>query len=135
MNRTASQTFALIVGIAYLLVGVVGFFVTGFDNFAGRTYGDEVIIFPVNPLHNVVHLALGAVWIVSSAREDRARQVNVLFGAVLGLVTILGAFGVLRFLAIESFGSPDNFLHLITAALALYFGTADSGLTEARPTD
>ena len=124
MRRTTGQTFALIFGIIYVLIGVLGFIVTGFDDFAGRTYGDQLVIFPVNPLHNLVHLALGVLWLASAGSPDRARQANMLIGGVLGLVTILGAIGVLRFLAIESFGSPDNFLHLITAALSLYFATA-----------
>lgn len=131
MRRTSAQNFALVFGIVYLLIGVLGFPVTGFDDFAGKTYNDELLIFPVNPLHNLVHLALGAWWVVSAGRHDRARQANVLIGGILGLVTILGAFGVLRFLAIESFGSPDNFLHLVTAALSLYFGTAGAEAAEA----
>jgi hypothetical protein len=126
VRRTTGQNFALIFGIIYVLIGVLGFIVAGFDDFAGRTYDDQVVIFPVNPLHNLVHLALGALWLASAGSPDRARQANLLIGGVLGLVTILGALGVLRFLAIESFGSPDNFLHLITAALSLYFATAEA---------
>jgi Domain of unknown function (DUF4383) len=70
---------------------------------------------------------------VSSGRHGTARQANLVIGGVLGLVTILGALGVLRFLAIESFGSPDNFLHLVTAALSLYFGTAGAETAEGSP--
>lgn len=132
MQRTPAQYFALIFGVVYLLIGVLGFPITGFDNFAAKTYGDELIIFPVNPLHNIIHLALGAVWVLSAARHDWARKANLVIGGVLGLVTILGGLGVLKFLAIESFGSPDNFLHLVTAALSLYFGTA--GAETAEPT-
>jgi hypothetical protein len=132
MRRTSAQNFALIFGVVYALIGVLGFFVSGFDNFAGETYNDELVIFPVNPLHNLVHLALGALWVTSAGRHDRARQANLVIGGILGLVTILGALGVLRFLAIESFGSPDNFLHLVTAALSLYFGTAGAETAEAR---
>lgn len=134
MRRTTGQNFALIFGIIYLLIGVLGFLVTGFDEFAGRTYDDQLVIFPVNPLHNIVHLALGALWVASAGSPDRARQANLLIGGVLGLVTILGAIGVLRFLAIESFGSPDNFLHLITAALSLYFATAGAEPAEGPAT-
>lgn len=130
MRRTTGQSFALIFGIIYVLIGVLGFFVTGFDEFAGRTYDDQLIIFPVNPLHNIVHLALGALWLASAGSPNRARQANLVIGGILGLVTVLGALGVLRFLAIESFGSPDNFLHLITAALSLYFATAGTETAE-----
>lgn len=123
-RRTPAQTFALVIGVVYLLIGVLGFFVTGFDDFAGRTYSDELVLFPVNPLHNLVHLALGGAWLWGSRSPQLARTANLGIGAVLGLVTVLGALGALRFLAIEDLGSPDNFLHLITAALALYFATA-----------
>lgn len=131
MERTAAQKFALTFGVVYVLIGLLGFLVTGFDNFAGKTFEDELIVFPVNPLHNLVHIALGAVWLAGSSRHVLARQVNLLMGAALGLVTVLGAVGVLKFLAIESFGSPDNFLHLISAALSLYFGTAGAEAAEA----
>ena len=124
MKRTNAQNFAVVFGVVYLLIVILGFIVTGFDDFAGKTYEDELLVFPVNPLHNLVHIALGAVWLAAAGSHDRARGANLLLGGVLGLVTILGALGVLRFLAIEDLGSPDNFLHLITAALSLYFGTA-----------
>jgi hypothetical protein len=130
VERTTAQKFALTFGVVYVLIGLLGFVVTGFDNFAGKTFEDELLVFPVNPLHNVVHIALGAIWLGGAGRPDLARQVNVLMGVALGLVTILGALGVLEFLAIDSFGSPDNFLHLVSAALSLYFGTAGAEAAE-----
>lgn len=53
-TRTPAQTFALVFGAVYALVGLAGFLVTGFDNFAGETFDDKLIIFSVNPLHNIV---------------------------------------------------------------------------------
>ncbi|MGH2753207.1 MAG: DUF4383 domain-containing protein [Actinomycetota bacterium] len=133
-SRTPAQLFALVFGAVYLLVGIAGFFVTGFDNFAGETYNDELIIFPVNPLHNLVHLAIGAVWLGSAARHDTAKSVNLLIGAAYALVALLGFVGVLNFLAIEDAGSADNFLHLATALLAIYFGTAGAENTAGTAT-
>ena len=121
---TPAQTFALVFGVVYLLVGLVGFAVTGFDNFAGETYDDKVILFPVNPLHNIVHIAVGVLWLVSSGKHASAKSTNMLIGVVYGLVTILGFAGVLKFLAIQNAGSADNFLHLASSLLALYFGSA-----------
>ena len=121
--KSPAQTFALVFGAVYLLVGVAGFIVTGFDNFAGKTYDDVLILFPVNPLHNIVHIAVGALWLGSAARHASAKSVNMLIGIVYGLVTILGFAGALKFLAIEGPGSADNFLHLASAGLALYFGS------------
>ena len=34
-RRTLPQTIALAFGAIYLLVGIVGFFITGFDDFVG----------------------------------------------------------------------------------------------------
>jgi hypothetical protein len=124
--RTPAQIFALAFGIVYLVVGVIGFAVTGFDNFAGETYNDELIVFAVNPLHNVVHILLGAVWIGAADSYKTAKSINLVFGAVLLLVAILGLAGILQFLAIEDASSADNYLHLATAALSIYFGTAGS---------
>jgi hypothetical protein len=120
--------FALVLGVIYLIIGIIGFAVTGFDNFAGKTYDDQLIIFPVNPLHNVVHLLLGAVWIGAAGQRSTAKSVNLVLGAVLLLVAILGLAGVLKFLAIEDAASADNYLHLATGALGVYFGTAGAEL-------
>ena len=133
-SRTPAQLFALAFGAVYLLIGIAGFFVTGFDNFAGETYNDELIIFPVNPLHNLVHLAIGAVWLGSAARHETAKSVNMLIGIAYALVALLGFVGVLNFLAVEDAGSADNFLHLATALLAIYFGTAGAESTTGTTT-
>ncbi|MBK5229068.1 MAG: DUF4383 domain-containing protein [Actinobacteria bacterium] len=123
MNRTPAQLFALVFGIVYLTVGLVGFAVTGFDSFAGKTFDEELIIFALNPLHNIVHIGLGAVWIGAAAKHATAKSANMLLGVVLLLVFALGMAGVLEFLAIKDAGAADNYLHLATAALALYFGS------------
>jgi hypothetical protein len=114
--------FALVVGVVYLLVGIAGFFVTGFSDFAAE-HGDKLIIFHVNGLHNIVHIVLGVGWIGASGSHSSAKGINTLFGAVLLLVFVLGLFD-LNFLAIDGAGDPDNYLHLVTGALSLYFGTA-----------
>ena len=68
--RTQAQTLAMVIGAVFVLVGIAGFFVTGFDNFAAPS-DDTLLIFDVNPLHNIVHLLLGAagVDIVMLARR------------------------------------------------------------------
>ncbi|MPZ68741.1 MAG: DUF4383 domain-containing protein [Actinobacteria bacterium] len=123
MNKTPAQIFALVFGVVYLVMGLLGFAVTGFDEFAGKGVGEELIIFPVNPLHNIVHLGLGAVWLGAAGKHASAKSVNLAFGVVLGLFFVLGMVGALEFLAIKDAGSTDNYLHVATAALALYFGS------------
>lgn len=127
-TMSPAQIFALVFGVVYLIMGIIGFAVTGFDGFAAQTYDEQLLIFPVNPLHNVVHVLLGAVWLWAAGDHRQARSVNLILGIVLILVAILGLTGVLKFLAIKDAGSADNYLHLATGALAIYFGTAGSDL-------
>lgn len=129
-TKTPAQVFALVFGVVYLLVGVVGFFVTGLENFASNT-DKELIIFALNPLHNIVHILLGVVWIGAASKHESAKGVNLLFGIVLALVAVLGLAGALEWLAIDGAGEPDNFLHIATAVLAIYFGSA--GATTGQP--
>jgi hypothetical protein len=114
--------FALVFGVVYLLIGIAGFFVTGFENFASEQ-GDTLVIFHVNPLHNIVHIAIGAVWIGSASRHEAAKGINTLIGVAYLLTFVLGLFDA-KFLAIDGPGDPDNYLHLVSGALSLYFGTA-----------
>lgn len=132
VTRTPAQMFALVFGAVYLLVGVVGFFVTGFENFASNSE-KELIIFALNPLHNIVHLALGVVWIGAASKHESAKGIDLIFGVVLALVTVLGLAGALEWLAIDGAGEPDNFLHLVTAVLSIYFGTAGSTAAAGTP--
>ena len=64
-TRHPSQLLALAIGAVYTLIGILGFFITGFDNFAAET--DKTLLgFEINPLHKLVHLAIGlaglALW-------------------------------------------------------------------------
>jgi hypothetical protein len=128
---TPAQRFAAVFGAVYLLVGLAGFAITGFSDFAGHHH-HTLLIFAVNPLHNVVHVVLALIWLVSVPRHDAARLANLAIGGVLGLVTVLGFVGVTGILGMSGFADPDNFLHLATATLALYFGSVAAGGTESR---
>jgi hypothetical protein len=119
---TPAQQFAGIFGVVYLLVAVAGFALTGFSDFAGH-HSHTLLIFAVNPLHNSIHLVLAILWLACAPRHRAARVANLVIGVVLGLVTVLGFFGGMGMLGMSGLADPDNFLHLITATLALYFGS------------
>ena len=126
---TPAQRFAAVFGVVYLLVAVAGFALTGVHDFAGQHH-HTLLIFAVNPLHNVVHLVLAVVWLAAAPRHRTARLANLALGVVLGLVTVLGFVGVTGMLGMSGFADPDNFLHLATATLALYFGSVAAGGAE-----
>jgi hypothetical protein len=126
LGWSPAQKFAAVFGVVYLLVGVAGFVLTGFGDFAGSHHA-TLLVFAVNPLHNVVHLVLAAGWLAGCARHRTARLANLALGVLLGLVTVLGAVGGLGVLGMSGLADPDNFLHLATATLALYFGSVAAG--------
>jgi hypothetical protein len=131
--RTPASTFAVVFGLTYLVAGVAGFALTGFSGFTAMDGPRLLGLFMVNPMHNVVHLALAAVWLVAARWHHAARIANVAIGAVLGLVTFLGFAHTLTFIGIHSLADPDNFLHLASATLALYYGTVGAERLTTQP--
>ena len=128
---TPAQRFAALFGAVYLAVAIAGFALTGFTGF-GEGHEHTLVIFAVNPLHNYIHLFLAIGWLAAAPRHRTARVANLVFGVVLGLVTVLGFFGGMGMLGMSGLADPDNFLHLMTASLALYFGSVAAG-TSDRP--
>ncbi len=128
-TRSQAQLFALVFGIVYLVVGVLGFIATGFGGFFNHA-GDTFVVFPVNPAHNIVHALLGVVWIGAARSHAAAKGVNLIIGVAYLLIFLLGLFGALKWLAIDSGIGADAILHLVSGALGVYFGTA--GATAAR---
>ena len=130
-GRTPGQLFALVFGVVYLAVGLLGFAVTGVDDFFSTKFDEVLIVFPLNPAHNVVHILIGALWLGGSRTVAGAKAINNLIGAAYLLVFVLGLVGLLKWLAIEGGFNADQVLHLLSGALSLYFGTA--GATARRP--
>lgn len=122
-GRSPAQTFALALGVAYLAVGLIGFAVTGSGT-------GTLIIFDLNVLHNIVHIALGLAWLVASRSAATAKTVNLVIGVVLVLVALLGFVGVVVPDLIAA-NSADHVLHLVTGAASVFFGSM--GATAGRP--
>ncbi len=122
-GKSPAQMFALAFGAVYLLVGIVGFAVTGFDNFASDVDPGTLIIFDLNPLHNIVHIAIGAAWLGAASTHAAAKSANLGIGVVYLLVGVLGLGGILVGELIAN-NPADTGLHLVTGLLAVYFGTA-----------
>ena len=139
-----TTTFALLAGIAYLAAGVLGMVpamlvsppmdapATTFTLLYGYLFG----LFPVNALHSLVHLAIGA-WGIAAWRGVApaglyARALALFFGllAVLGLIPAANTlFGWLPIYG------HDVWLHAGTSVLAAYFGwRAEAASHERRAT-
>ncbi|MGH2771615.1 MAG: DUF4383 domain-containing protein [Actinomycetota bacterium] len=123
---TLNRGFGYIFGAVYVLVGAVGFAITSGVEFAA-TEGKNLLFFEVNPLHNIIHLAVGALLIGGAAAGAiMSRRVNLLVGVVYLLVGALGLFLVGNEFNILALNHPDNGLHFATALLAIAVSTAES---------
>jgi hypothetical protein len=119
--KTPGQLFGLVFGAVYVLVGLVGFI--------GPLVRDDKLlgIFGINALHNVAHLVVGALLLFGSTSPNPARAVNIGVGAVY---LLLGVLGIANGILVEDLlnnNAAGTGLHLLTGALALYFGTAGAG--------
>jgi hypothetical protein len=119
-----ARPIAAIVGVAYILVGVVGFAVTGFGDDVALNTKADLVGFDLNTFHNIVHLVIGLGLLIAS----RARDVVVTQGILIGgglvyiLAALLGFLNDLQILSIDDGLAADNFLHLGSGLAALRVG-------------
>ncbi|HZH19114.1 MAG TPA: DUF4383 domain-containing protein [Geodermatophilus sp.] len=117
--RTWPQLLALIIGAVYLLVGIVGFFVTGFDDFFGHDTNETILGFEVNPFHNVVHILIGAAGLALARTLAGARTYGWLLAVGYGATFVYGLFAVGQTWDFLSLNWADNWLHLVSALAGL----------------
>jgi hypothetical protein len=122
ITASPNRLLGAVFGVVYLLVGLAGFAVTGGVGFAA-TDGKPLIVFDVNPLHNIVHILVGALLAVGAWQGPRiAKSVNTLVGAVYLLVGIVGLFMIGTSANILALNGADNVLHFASAILLLGVG-------------
>ena len=122
-GRPWPQVLGLAFGAIYLLVGIVGFFVTGFDDFVGHT-DETLIVFDINPLHNIVHILIGAAGLALSRTLSGAKTFGLLLAVGYALAFLYGVFAVGHDWDILNINWADNILHLASALVgaAIYVG-------------
>lgn len=116
------RIFALASAVVYLGAGITGFIVTGFDAPFTGLADTKVIILAINPLHNIIHLTLGAGYAIGTVSDRAARYANVAIGAGLLAAFVLGVFGGAEFINIHGVSEPDNWLHLVWGSASIWFG-------------
>jgi hypothetical protein len=123
-ERSPAQWFCIVVGATLVLVGLLGFLAEAkFDTSAGgdggALDGENLIIFEVNGWHNVVHIASGLFLLALSGRHATARTAALAFGAIYGVVTIIGLVDGKDVLGLFPVNPADNILHILLTAAAL----------------
>lgn len=125
-----AKLYATVLGAVLLLVGILGFVPALAPN--GALLG----IFAIDPLHNIIHILSGVVGlaVAFSAGGAYARYYALIFGAVYGLVTIIGFIQGTTVLGLINVNLADNILHLLiaVASLAVFAMTASRSKVTAR---
>jgi hypothetical protein len=125
MRNSPNRLLATIFGAVYLLVGLLGFAVTGGVSFIATEGGLLLGLFAVNPLHNIAHLLIGlALLIAGLSTVSASKTVNTVVGAVYLLLGIVGFFLVDTAFNILALNTADHFLHLGSAIVLLGVGLA-----------
>ncbi|HEY3894923.1 MAG TPA: DUF4383 domain-containing protein [Pseudonocardiaceae bacterium] len=124
-GRSLEQNFSMILGSIYVVGGIIGFFISGFGKITEMTNHDLFGLFLINPYHNIVHIGIGAFWLLGAFALTTAGNegLNLAIGGVYALATVIGWMGYLSLLSIPGGAVGDQFLHLVTAVLTLIFGT------------
>ena len=125
MRSSPNRLVATIFGAVYLVVGALGFAVTGGVGFIATEGGLLLGIFEVNPLHNIAHLLIGAALLIGGLSSVKAaKTVNIIVGAAYLLLGVVGFFIADTGANILALNTFDHFLHLASAVVLLGVGIA-----------
>lgn len=113
---------AMLFGVVFIIVGVLGFTVPGGMQMGDAANPPKLLgLFPVNVLHNLVHVLFG-VWGLAAARSYSGAVAYCKLGgmiylalAVIGIVAPTG-FGLIPI------GGNDVFLHTVLGVLLVWAG-------------
>lgn len=146
MNQSQSS---LIIGLLFFLLAILGFAPSlvsvppvGFESNIpldptifpyAQGFGYLFGLFPVNLMHNLVHLTVGLFGIAASGNYYSARNFNRYFAVSYILLAVMGLlpFGKTLFGLMPLFGNNVWFNFLI-AAFAGYFGFIKSDTTQVK---
>lgn len=116
---TVHQLLAAVIGGLYLLAGIAGFFVTGFDDFARHSH-ESLLGFGVNPLRNIVHILIGMLGLGMAASPSPAKG--------FGWVLVIACMPTLLY-GLWAVNHPErNFLNSNVPDNWLHFGSVLAGL-------
>lgn len=129
-DRTPVQSIAALVGLVFLLVGILGFIpgiTTHYSDlaFAGHDSSAKLLgIFQTSVLHNLIHIAFG-VGILMARTPEGARTYLIGGGVAYLAVWLIGVIGGLDWLPVNA---ADNWLHIVLGVgmIALGFVTGRS---------
>ncbi|GLV56779.1 hypothetical protein KDH_36180 [Dictyobacter sp. S3.2.2.5] len=114
-----NRIVALILGIIFVVIGIIGFFVSS-TMMPGSLMGMDVDI-----VHNLVHLVTGIVALLA-VYMGWSRVFNRVFGIIYLVIGLAGLIPALyfdgRLLGLMHINAGDNVFHLIIGIIAIAVG-------------
>ncbi|HEV8448309.1 MAG TPA: DUF4383 domain-containing protein [Gemmatimonadaceae bacterium] len=121
---------AMIFGVVFILVGLLGFAYPGGMSMGVTSPGLILGIFPVNLLHNVVHILFG-IWGLMAARAYASAQTFCKLGGFIYLCLALLGLVVPTTFGLIPIGGNDVFLHTVLGVLLVWVGYVSKDETAA----
>ena len=121
-----------IVGLLFVALGVVGYMEFGFEDALVAEAGQQVLLFGVSPILNVVHAVLGAALVVAALIGGVPARRTL--AAVAGALVVLALSGFVlvgnELLNILGLNAVDVLTYLVVAFFAfLLLGATKSAIT------
>jgi hypothetical protein len=119
-----AKKLAVIAGIVFVLVGVVGFL-----NNPLASSANPDALFQTDALHNIVHLLFGIALLIASRTASAARNALIVSGVLYLLLAVVGfvqfgSAGEGKLLGLVQANGADNWLHLVLGLVLLGAGFA-----------
>jgi hypothetical protein len=136
-NQSLAARVALALGVFYVVIGIIGFFSTGFSDFTQNT-NDTIVGFQVNPAHNVVHMAVGTFLLAMSRFSAPVTEGGLMGVGLFYVVAFVIGFvdtspiqvgekvDSLTIISMKGSGDLENFNHLFFGVVALVSGLLSS---------
>jgi Domain of unknown function (DUF4383) len=122
--KTVDQSYSVLLGIVVIVLGIIGFILTGFTNYTEMTDHKIFGLFQTNGFHNTVYIILGLLWLLGAFALTAAgnQGMNIAVGGALLIVAVLGFMGYWSLLSIPAGVNGDNILDLAVALASLIVG-------------
>ena len=136
MGGSIAAKVGVAFGAFYVVLGLLGFGVTGFAGALTGEQGHAILGISINQFHNIVHFGIGAFLVVMSLQKNDAAAEGAVMGVGLFYVVafILGVMGSdnLTVIGMRGEGDPANFFHLLSGVTLLVVGLISTGATASQ---
>ena len=107
------QRAAQVFGVVFLLVAILGFITSGGSMESDPAMAPKVLgLFPVNVLHNLVHLVFGIWGLVAARSWSGAKTYCQVSGVIYLVLAVMGIFAPTTF-GLIPIGGHDIWLHAL----------------------